>query len=383
MIRILNLKVELKNGLGESMSLRLNHIDSMRGFAILCMVQVHTAALLPAPVSTTHPLAFISAAIGGMAAPMFVTISGWGLHIGLRKRKERGENIVNWILIRGLLLIALQFIIGILLPQRYNWNSPGILTLLGLCIIIIPLISVLDKYLNIWIKENVGYYKSAFILLFTVLILSNFPSLSPGPNWDSMIEVKSILHWFQLAFISGTYPILPWIAFYYVGSNLDGKTIDENWSLHLLRSGSLAFSTLLATFAISISMENNWAETMGEGVLTFFPANHWFVIVSASWTIFLWDIFRLKRKWWLKIKSFLASSGRLSLTIYILHFALLGQIIEYIPEVSLIEAFGITLFHMGIWLVFGIIHEKFKFIWSIEYFIRFLTSKKQFDVESE
>ena len=56
------------------MSLRLNHIDSMRGFAILCMVQVHTAALLPAPVSTNHPLAFISAAIGGMAAPMFVTI---------------------------------------------------------------------------------------------------------------------------------------------------------------------------------------------------------------------------------------------------------------------------------------------------------------------
>ena len=55
------------------MSVRLNHIDSMRGFAILCMVQVHTAALLPAPVSTTHFLALISAAIGGMAAPMFVT----------------------------------------------------------------------------------------------------------------------------------------------------------------------------------------------------------------------------------------------------------------------------------------------------------------------
>ena len=71
------------------------------------MVQVHTAALLPAPVSTTHPLALASAAIGGMAAPMFVTISGWGLHSGLRKRKERGEDIVNWILVRGFFLIAL------------------------------------------------------------------------------------------------------------------------------------------------------------------------------------------------------------------------------------------------------------------------------------
>ena len=154
------------------------------------------------------------------------------------------------------------------------------------------------------------------------------------------------------------------MAFYFIGSNLDGNKINEKWRPQLLRSGSLAFSTMLATLAISITLELNWAETMGEGVLTFFPANHWFVIVSASWTIFLWDIFRLQKKWWTKFSSILAYSGRLSLTIYLLHFALLGQIIEYIPQVSLIEAFAITLLHMGIWLVFGIIHEKFKFMWS-------------------
>ncbi len=359
------------------MSLRLNHIDSMRGFAILCMVQVHTAALLPAPVSTTHPLALASAAIGGMAAPMFVTISGWGLHSGLRKRKERGEDIVNWILVRGFFLIALQFIIGLILPERYNWNSPGILTLLGFCIIIISITSSLDEYLKKWIKKGTGYYKSVFIVLFTLVILRNFSSLSPGPDWNSMIHVKSIFHWFQLVFISGTYPILPWIAFYYVGSSLEGNKINENWNLHLLRSGSLAFSTLLATLALAIFMEMSWAETMGEGILTFFPANHWFVIVSASWTILLWDIFRLQAKWWTKFNTVLASSGRLSLTIYVLHFALLGQIIEYIPQVSLNEAFAITLLHMGIWLVFGIIHEKYGFIWSIEYFIRWLTTKRQ------
>ena len=49
----------------------------------------------------------------------------------------------------------------------------------------------------------------------------------------------------------------------------------------------------------------------------------------------------------------------------------------------MIEAFAITLLHMGIWLVFGIIHEKSKFMWSIEYVIRFLTRKKQSNEESE
>ena len=120
-----------------------------------------------------------------------------------------------------------------------------------------------NEYFKKWIKGNSGYYKSVFIVLFTILFVGNFPSLSPGPNWDSMIHVKSILHWFQLAFISGTYPILPWIAFYFIGSNLDGNKINEKWSPHLLRSGSLAFSTLLATLAISITEEMNWAETMG------------------------------------------------------------------------------------------------------------------------
>mgnify|MGYP001189361088 CR=1 FL=1 len=367
------------NGLGEPMSLRLNHIDSMRGFAILCMVQVHTAALLPAPVSTTHPLAFISAAIGGMAAPMFVTIAGWGLHSGISKRKQNEEPILKWTIVRGLILISLQFIIGILLPQRYNWNSPGILTLLGLCILIAPLTASKDELFTKWMKsKETGFFKSIVIVLFTILLLNYCPNLIPGPDWSSMINVNSILHWFQLAFISGTYPLIPWIAFYYVGSNLQGKQLNENWKLHLSRSGSLAISTLLATLAISISTGTNWAETMGEGVLTFFPANHWFVLVSASWTIFLWDIFRLSGKWISTINSWLAPSGRLSLTIYILHFGLLGQIVDYIPELTLIEAFGITLLHMGIWLLFGIMHEKFKINWSIEHVIRIIVKTNQY-----
>ena len=355
------------------MPVRLNHIDSMRGFAILCMVQVHTAALLPAPVSTTHFLALISAAIGGMAAPMFVTISGWGLHNGIKKRKDKGEEIVNWVIIRGLALIILQFIIGILLPERYNWNSPGILTLLGFCMIISPLISNFDGKLENW---RGGYYKSILFLSLTVIILRIFPSLTPGPNWDSMIYVQSTIHWFQLALVSGTYPILPWIAFFFIGSNLEGTNINENQSLHLRKSGLLAFSTLIATLAIAITTDMNWAETMGDGVLTFFPANHWFVIVSATWSIFLWDIFRLQVNWSSKINGLLAPSGRLSLTIYLLHFALLGQIIQYIPRLSLIEAFTITIIHMVIWMVFGIFHEKFKIIWSIEHLIRLLVKKK-------
>ncbi len=348
------------------------------------MVQVHTAALLPAPVSTTHPLALVSAAIGGMAAPMFVTISGWGLHHGLKRRKKNGKPILKWIIIRGSALILIQFIIGFLLPQRYFWNTPGILTLLGLCIFIVPLISYIEEEFLKWTngtKSNI--FKAIAIIIFSAVLLHYLPNLIPGPRWVDLVNVESVSHWFQLAFFSGTYPLFPWIAFYYVGTTLDAENLNENWKPNITQSGSLAISTLLATMAISMTSNTNWAATMGEGVLTFFPANHWFVIVSATWTIFLWDLFRMAPSWMSKINEWLAPSGRLSLSIYVLHFALLGAVVGKIPVISLIEGFGITLLHMGLWLMLGLIHEKMELKWSLEDIIRKIATSKPHNDESE
>ena len=60
---------------------RLRHIDQIRAIAVLCMVEVHTAAILPPQgITVGHPAAFFAAAFGGMAAPMFITLSGWGIY---------------------------------------------------------------------------------------------------------------------------------------------------------------------------------------------------------------------------------------------------------------------------------------------------------------
>ena len=55
--------------------MRLLYIDRIRAIAILAMVQVHTAAIVPPEgITVGDPIALVSAAIGGMAAPLFVTI---------------------------------------------------------------------------------------------------------------------------------------------------------------------------------------------------------------------------------------------------------------------------------------------------------------------
>ena len=49
--------------------MRFGHIDRIRAIAVLCMVEVHTAAIIPPEgISVGHPAAFVAAAFGGIVA---------------------------------------------------------------------------------------------------------------------------------------------------------------------------------------------------------------------------------------------------------------------------------------------------------------------------
>ena len=59
--------------------------------------------------------------------------------------------------------------------------------------------------------------------------------------------------------------------------------------------------------------------------------------------------------------SFLEPAGRLSLSIYVAHFAILGLvalIMEGEPRMSLVPAFAITIIHTAIWIPLAALHER-------------------------
>ena len=125
--------------------MRLKHIDRIRAIAILCMVQVHTAAIIPPEgISVGHPIAFVSAAIGGMAAPMFVTISGWGIYRSAIRRRTLADNGIfswfYWVIPRITILTICQLLVNSALSidrgGRFDWMTPGVLTLLALASLI-------------------------------------------------------------------------------------------------------------------------------------------------------------------------------------------------------------------------------------------------------
>lgn len=347
---------------------RLHHIDAVKALAILCMVQVHTASLVsPVGVSITHPLALLSAVIGGMAAPLFVTLSGWGVHRAVKKRLST-RDLGRWLISRITLLVAMQLLVNLLLPQSFRWFTPGVLTLLALCTLLTPLSA---KFFD----------KRAPLLIFSLLVaLSSLLPLDFGVSWswDELVYSSGGTEWLAHLFLNGTYPLLPWWSFFLAGGLLQ----DDNGGSDLRISGCTALSLLAVTGGFALISGSQWALTSGAAVLTFFPANLWFVLTAATWSHFIWYSACHMRQRAERLFAILAPAGALSLSIYVIHFSILRLIVEYRPESLSIEvSFVMTLIHTAIWIPLAFFHQKYIPNFSLESISHILVSFGQGDDE--
>ena len=153
------------------------------------MVQVHTAAALPTgPANINHPLAFLAAAIGGMAAPLFVTASGFGIHISASKKSRDARGWVGWIIPRALVLVLFQVVVNLLFHVNHGGSfhatTPGVLTLFAASAIIAPF------------TLKFGSYARASLLVALLI----WPTLFPGYigsdlNWSERIASDGLVEW--------------------------------------------------------------------------------------------------------------------------------------------------------------------------------------------
>ena len=104
-----------------SQTSRITHIDSLRGVAVLLMVMVHSAATWnPFDGDQETILAYIVSGLGGLAAPLFVTLFGWGM---LRSKLNTKARIFQ-----ATFLLLCQVLVNIFSPHLFNTLTPGILS---------------------------------------------------------------------------------------------------------------------------------------------------------------------------------------------------------------------------------------------------------------
>ena len=121
------------------------------------------------------------------------------------------------------------------------------------------------------------------------------------------------------------------------------------------------------TFLISEREGVPWALTEGDAILTFFPASPSFLVVSGTFALLTHRILEGSESsggepWGGDSLSFLEPLGRITLTVYVLHFAVLGVVayaMQGEPRLELVPAFAITIGHTLVWIPLAKAQQEF------------------------
>ena len=274
---------------------RRQDIDQIRGLAILLMIMVHSAATwAPADASTTSLLALVVAGLGGLAAPLFVTVGGWVT--------VQSTWTIQKALIRFVFLMIAQFLVNITASHLFDPFTPGVLSLFAILYLLAPL----------WVR--IARNSVAFGTTLALIGIIN-SVLSPGDaslSWDDRIETSGIDQILSHMLVTGTYPLFPWIFFSILGAGINIHTPS------IRRLGIVSISgMLLCTMFLYESVQTGipFAQPRGEAILTFFPANTPFLIGACTGVLIIWLLLENRQPF-----RGLHHLGQLSLTLYLVHF---------------------------------------------------------------
>jgi len=278
---------------------RQAHVDGLRGMAVLLMVMVHIAATWnPYTATQTTVLAYVVSGLGGLAAPLFVTVFGWGAALRPLSLRQRG--------VRATVLLLLQWVVNLCAPHLFEPFTPGVLSLFALLVLTQP------WWLAVVRRGTISTGMAMALLAVATVLASGWTG---GFTWSDRIAVEGLSMWMMHALLTGTYPLLPWLFFAMAGAWIQGAgELEHRRGFAVVACGGSAISGLLLVRSLQTGVP--WALPSGEAYLTFFPANAPFLIAALAGVSILW--------WsalaWSHRAATLAPVGRMSLTVYVGHF---------------------------------------------------------------
>lgn len=281
---------------------RIVHIDGLRGLAVLLMVLVHAAATWEPELSGAWLFfGVVVSGAGGLAAPLFVALLGWGM---AQKSLPVSKRI--W---RAGFLFLCQFLVNLSAPHLFEPWTPGVLSLMGALVLLEPA----------WrrVCDRLGDLRKPFAIAFAGIVCLTF-ILSPwqGPSaWDSRVSTETAVMFLQHMTITGLYPVFPWVVFAWFGhlvASMKDRNLRERWLWRSTVAGLLLSAAVLLR---SLEQGRQWALPTGDAALTFFPANGAFLIAALTGVSLLWWVAER-----FPLTDRLADLGRVSLTVYVFHF---------------------------------------------------------------
>ncbi len=300
----------------------MHHIDSLRAYAILMMLQGHFIYSLLAPVyhQPENPIFRFWMYCKGFTAPIFFTITGLVLVYLLLKNPDPSYRVrrIKKALRRGIYLLFWGYLLrinlwglfsGILYP---NFWCVDVLHCIGLALIILAF--------GFWITANRSFRAFQWLLItfgVAIFLLEPIYTDLQLSNWPPAL--RNYLNTDQ----GSVFTPFPWIGYTLLGGFLGTLYHQSNagrlFGLPILGLGLAIFGYLLATFSSQVFMDIHY--TFGIELLKEVAYNNYLFIRFGHILIFI-ATFLLLEPFLAKLKTF-NRIGQQTLNIYIIHFIVL------------------------------------------------------------
>jgi uncharacterized membrane protein len=302
---------------------RLLGLDALRGIAVFLMIEQHLGVWLwrgldPGESMTGDHLGLlVFNALGGGAAPAFVTLAGIGSSLLVHKRAATGAKLDLTLAKRGLAVIGFGYLLSFLTPSWFSVHTWFVLHLMGFGMLVTPLLRRLPSWallsLGLGVLSLTGWVQAT---LDVPIALDNEYMRGQAP--------ASPVHWIglRIAVAEGQFPIFPWFSFYLAGL-VCGRWVAQDKLVHIanLAGGTAIVGGIglaLATVAPAPIGSALWRGTTLR--IPFFPASPTLVaLLLAAVLLGIWLVMAWERRWPLRENNPLVTLGRASLTLLILH----------------------------------------------------------------
>jgi uncharacterized membrane protein len=309
---------------------RLCGLDALRGIAVFLMIEQHMGVWLwrglPAgrPIEAAWPLVAFNA-LGGGAAPMFITLAGTGValmvHAAESRRAQTGASsgVDQVLLRRGLVLLAFGYLLSAMTPSWFSWGSFFVLHLMGVAMATSPLWRRLPD--RVLLVAAVGIAVAA-------IACQKWLIVPPMMTNEYMRDTSRPGGALRLAFVESQFPILPWLAPFLLGM-IAGRAIAARRFSRIAILGATAMVIGGGGWAIAKLWHPPSASFAGRAFtigLGFFPASIaivgllvglvLLVIAGVSW---------LDARRPISERNPLVALGRASLTLLLVHVPLFRE----------------------------------------------------------
>lgn len=299
---------------------RILAFDALRGIAVFLMIEQHVGIWLwqgpgRGQTQADFPLLVGFNALGGMAAPLFVTLAGMGSALMAAVGGPRTDVLL---VRRGLVLMLFGLALNFLTPSWFSWGSWFVLHMMGFAMALGP----------VWRRLPTPALLLSCGAVLVGTVAAQLWLDTPIPLHNERMEDTSLPGGpLRLALAEGQFPILPWLCFYLAGF-VAGRWVHAGRIDRVVVLGlGFAATAGVGRALLASGVGHPWVTRGFELHLGFYPASVAIVGLLLGGALLLVALVA-----WLETRrpigedNPLVTLGRASLTLLMLHVVLFREL---------------------------------------------------------